>query len=177
MEVISEEERGIFARFMTQMRSLQQVEPSVASAGAASDIIGVCLGQMRSQRAALLDIEQSLAQFVESIHAKLEAERNTVDANIEYIEAQMNSHPEFVRRPQPDLEFRKKQLFRENRTMCIAAEAYIRCVGSYGHKPTLESLIAELKNDIPESMVRKSYNLTKVAKFLNTHSEIFPRSV
>uniref|UniRef100_A0A6C0KBS0 Uncharacterized protein n=1 Tax=viral metagenome TaxID=1070528 RepID=A0A6C0KBS0_9ZZZZ len=177
MEVMSEEERGIFASFMTQMRSLQQVEPSVAATGAAGDIIGVCLGQMRSQRAALLDIEQSLVQFMERTHAKLEAERNTVDANIEYIEARMNAHPEFVRRPQPDLEFRRKQLFRENHTMCIAAEAYIRCVGSYGHKPTLESLIAALKNDIPESMVRKSYNLTKVAKFLNTHAEIFPRPV
>jgi len=174
IEGITDEEKRVVSIFIKQLRGLNASVTDPMAVTTASGIVGECMRQMQSQRKVLCDVARRFDEFALETKNALEVERAAVDRNIEYLEAQVKSHPELVQQPSRDNQFRRMQLHREHGKMCVAAETYLRCVGQNAQKPTLRVLIAALEGEIPVSMIRKSYNLTKIGNFIREHKELFP---
>jgi len=167
---MSSSERQLVEDFVTGLRNMRSSDPM--GVNIAADIVNVCLSQLKTQRRVLQDITMSFDEYIISQNEKLSKELEKIDGNIEYIEERLKSHPE-LKQSDPNLNIRKSQLRRCNAQMCTAADAYILCTNETNKRPTLEALIEKLSPEIPESMVRKNFNLTKVSRFINQHKDLF----
>lgn len=171
---ITDEEARLFSTFVVGMKSLSRNSSDPITVRTACQITRVCMKQMLTQRKTLQNIQSKLDLFARETGVLVRKETEQVDRNVEYMEAQISTHPELMSEPSHDLKFRKMQLCRENEKMCIAAEAYLECARTSGRKPTLGALISLLEGKIPMSMIRKSYNLTKISGFIRENKELFP---
>ena len=168
-DILSPEEK-LLKTFAEQVRSLRDSDP--VGINIAADVVNVCITKLQEQRTELDRLYSNYQEHIRMFELSAQTNRRNLDTAIEYIESRLLAYPD-LKQSNPNFKIQMSQIKRENPQMFKAAQAYKDCQIVSGGKPTLESLIAKLNGEIPESMVRKSYNLTKVSKYLDKHKHVF----
>jgi hypothetical protein len=169
IELLSPEEI-LLKNFAQQVRSLQDSDP--VGINIAADVVNVCITKLQEQRTELDRLQSTYSEHIRAFELSAQTNRQNLDTAIEYIESRLQAYPD-LKKSNPNIQIQTSQIKRDNPQMFKAAVAYKECQNASGGKPTLEALISKLEGQIPESMVRKSYNLTKVSKYLDKHKHIF----
>jgi len=169
-KIILSPEEKLLKSFAEQVRSLQDSDP--VGINIAADVVNVCITKLQEQRTELDKLQATYGEHIRVFELSALTNRRNLDTAIEYIESRLQAYPD-LKKSNPNVQIQLSQIKRENPQMYKATLAFKECQDESGRKPTLEALISKLEGQIPESMVRKSYNLTKVSRYLDKYKHIF----
>jgi len=173
MDNLSQSEKNVLDSFvhqMTELRSTMSPNETV-SVGIAGDIVNEVLSQLKNQRRRVIELEQIVESNYKNVQQLLSTSKTDIDNSVAYVEAQMTKFPN-LKSIKPDLEIKRIQLSRRHSNMFKAAMVYINIQNETVQRPSLETMIENLRDTIPESMIRKNYNLTKINAFIDKYRDI-----
>jgi len=171
MDGLCSTEHEYIKTFVESMSNLRTTPGDIVGIDIAGDIVNESLTQLKEQRQKMIELELSLTSFTEQFVANISIGKNELNTSINYIEEQLKKYPS-LKKTKPDLEIKRSQLQRANPNMFLASRTFLKLQDDLCRRPTLETMIEKLKDSIPESMVRKNYNLTKVSAYIDINREI-----
>ena len=157
--------------FVESMSTLRSTPGDIVGIDIAGDVVNESLTQLKEQRKQMVSLEANLVLLTEQLVENISVSKTAINTSINYIEEQLKKYPS-LKKTKPDLEIKRNQLQRTNPNMFLASVTFLKLQNELYRKPTLETMIEKLKDSIPESMVRKNYNLTKVSAYIDINREI-----